>query len=68
MATAKNDKTYGGEIKQLRKKYSLTQAKLCKITGIPVRTIQDWEGDVRTPPGYVVMLLNHYLSTTIKDS
>lgn len=40
-------------IKELRKKYGLTQAKLASITNVPLDTIRSWEQGRRTPPGYV---------------
>lgn len=40
-------------IKELRIKHRLTQKQLSEITGIPERTIQNWEGGQRKCPEYV---------------
>lgn len=48
-------------IKELREKYNLTQSKMSEITGIPVRTIQDWEGGKRECKEYLINLISFYL-------
>lgn len=48
-------------MKELRKKYGLTQKQLSEITGIPVRTIQNWEGGQRKCPQYVADLIKFKL-------
>lgn len=40
-------------IKESRIKYGLTQKQLSDITGVPERTIQNWEGGQRKCPDYV---------------
>lgn len=40
-------------IKESRIKHGLTQKQLSTITGIPERTIQNWEGGQRKCPDYV---------------
>jgi transcriptional regulator with XRE-family HTH domain len=40
-------------IKDARIKHGLTQKQLSAITGIPERTIQNWEGGQRKCPDYV---------------
>ena len=40
-------------IKELRITHGLTQKQLSGITGIPERTIQNWEGGQRKCPDYV---------------
>ena len=40
-------------IKEARIRYELTQKQLSEITGIPERTIQNWEGGQRKCPDYV---------------
>lgn len=54
------------KIKETRKTYGLTQHQLSDITGIPHRTIQNWEGGQRKCPEYVEKLLLFYLENTIK--
>jgi DNA-binding transcriptional regulator YiaG len=53
-------------IKNVRIKYNLTQQQLSDLTGIPHRTIQNWEGGQRKCPEYVERLLLFYLENTIK--
>lgn len=50
------------EWKELRKEYGLTQKALSEITGIPKRTIEDWENDRRKPPEYLINLVKAKLS------
>mgnify|MGYP004696938419 CR=1 FL=1 len=33
----------------------------CKNTGIPVRTLEDWEAARRTPPEYIPRLIDYQL-------
>ena len=40
-------------IKQIRESFDLTQAELANITGIPKRSIENWEMEVRKPPEYI---------------
>lgn len=40
-------------IKEIREKYHLTQAMLSQITGIPLRTIENWESGCRKHPPYI---------------
>lgn len=47
----------GLNIREIRGLTGLSQAKFGQKYGIPVRTIQDWEAGVRTPPTYVEALL-----------
>ena len=49
-------------MKELRKKYGLTQKGLSEITGIPYRTIQNWEGGQRKCTPYVLDLVAFKLS------
>lgn len=43
-------------MKALRKKWHLTQKQLHDITGIPVRSISNWECGIRKPPQYIIDL------------
>ena len=47
--------------KALRKVYELTQAKMSEITGIPKRTIEDWENGRRKPAEYMLNLVESKL-------
>lgn len=40
-------------IKDARIRHGLTQKQLSEITGVPVRTIENWEGGQRKCPDYV---------------
>lgn len=44
-------------IRHARMKYGLTQQQLADITGIPHRTIQNWEGGQRKCPEYVTNMI-----------
>ena len=45
-------------IKEIRQSTGLSQTEFGKrLGGIPLRTIQDWEGEKRVPPPYVVELI-----------
>lgn len=50
------------EIKKIRKETGMTQKAFSEFFGIPVRTLQDWEAGLRTPPDYVVRLLPYKLN------
>lgn len=54
------------KIKEERIKLGLTQHQLAELTGIPFRTIQNWEGGQRKCPDYVEKLLLFYLENAIK--
>ena len=49
------------KIKDERLKLGLTQQQMADLTGIPFRTIQNWEGGQRKCPEYVEKLLLFYL-------
>ena len=44
-------------IKSERTRLGLTQKQLSEITGIPQRTIEDWEGGQRKSPPYVEKMI-----------
>lgn len=48
-------------IKELRKAVNMTQKAFSEYLNIPKRTIEDWENDRRTPPCYVVELIEYKL-------
>lgn len=54
------------KIKEKRIELGLTQQQLADLTGIPFRTIQNWEGGQRKCPEYVERLLLFYLDNNIK--
>lgn len=44
-------------IKEICIEYDLKQTELAKRFGIPLRTVQDWHGDRRKAPDYVVSMM-----------
>lgn len=44
-------------IKELRALTGLSQKTFSDKYGIPKRTVEDWEAERRTPPEYVILLL-----------
>lgn len=53
-------------IKEIRMLTGLSQQKFGNKYGIPLRTVQDWEREVRTPPPYVVTLLERVVKEDIQ--
>lgn len=49
------------EIKKLRTASGMTQQAFSEYFGIPKRTLEDWEGERRTPPEYLVKLVEYKL-------
>ena len=49
-------------IKEMRKLLGLTQAAFSEKYKIPKRTIEDWESERRTPPVYVLYLLERVVT------
>lgn len=48
---------YLNTIKELRQQKKMTQREFAEFLEIPLRTIEDWESNKRTPPEYVVKLI-----------
>ncbi len=48
-------------IKELRESTGMTRKEFSKHTGIPVRTLEDWEAARRTPPEYIPRLIGYQL-------
>ena len=44
-------------IKRLREENGLSRKEFSIHTGIPVRTVEDWEAGRRTPPDYIPKLI-----------
>lgn len=55
------------QIKEIRNALGVTQKEFSRIYKIPVRTIQDWERGERTPPEYVVELLERAVMQDYPD-
>lgn len=50
-----------GTIKELRQSTGMTRKEFSDHTGIPVRTLEDWEAARRTPPDYIPRLIAYQL-------
>lgn len=48
-------------IKELRKSIGMSRKEFSEHTGIPVRTLEDWEAARRTPPEYIPRLIAYQL-------
>lgn len=48
-------------IKELREGTGMTRKEFSEHTGIPVRTLEDWEAARRTPPEYIPRLVEYQL-------
>lgn len=46
-------------IKNLRESTGMSRREFSEHTGIPVRTLEDWEAARRTPPEYIPRLLEY---------
>ena len=48
-------------IRELRQQKGMNRKEFSIYTGIPVRTLEDWENGKRTPPEYIPRLLMYQL-------
>ena len=48
-------------IKELRESTGMSRKEFSEHTGIPVRTLEDWEAGRRTPPEYIPRLLAYQI-------
>ena len=48
-------------IKDLRESTGMSRKEFSEHTGIPVRTLEDWEAGRRTPPDYIPRLIAYQL-------
>ena len=48
-------------IKELRESIGMSRKEFSEHTGIPVRTLKDWEAARRTPPEYIPRLIAYQL-------
>lgn len=49
------------QIKKLRESIGLSRKEFSIHTGIPIRTLEDWEAGRRTPPEYIPRLIAYQL-------
>ena len=54
-------------IKDICAKYNLKQTELAVRFGIPLRTVQDWHSERRTPPEYVINMILEILNRDIRE-
>ena len=54
-------------IKELRENTGMSRKEFSEHTGIPVRTLEDWEAGRRTPPEYIPRLLAYQIEFTKKQ-
>lgn len=53
------------QIKVLRTQAKLTQKQFSNLTGIPIRTIQNWEQELRKPPAWIIALIKERIEGKI---
>ena len=56
-----NDMETAKTIKKLREITAMSRKEFSEHTGIPVRTLDDWEAGRRTPPEYIPRLIAYQL-------
>ena len=49
------------EIKEIRNKTGMSQKKFSEVTGIPKRTIENWESGKNKCTEYTIKLLRYYV-------
>lgn len=54
-------------IKELRQISGLSRQSFSGKYKIPRRTLEDWEGGKRTPPEYVILLLERAVMEDLKE-
>ena len=52
-------------IREMRKNLGNTQSEFAERYKIPFRTVQNWEAGMRTPPGYILDLLENKVRTDL---
>jgi len=56
------------KVKKIRELTGLNQSEFSRKYNIPLRTIQDWEAERRTPPEYVLELLERVVNEDVNKS
>ncbi len=54
--------TAAESIRELRKETGLNRREFSEHTGIPIRTLEDWESGRRVPPAYIPRLIAYQLA------
>ena len=55
-------------IKELRERYNLTQSRMSEITGVPLRTIENWDEGIRKPAVYIPGLIEAKIKLYIAEN
>lgn len=55
------------EIQKVRENLGLSQIELSRLLNIPVKSIRNWENDIRTPSDYIVELMTNTALTLINE-
>lgn len=55
------------KIKEIRQNFGYTQKQFSEITGIPKRTIEDWETEKRHPPEWLPKMIECYLKSQTQN-
>lgn len=55
------------ELKEIRKKLGMSRKAFFETFGVPQKTLEDWEYGKRTPPDYVMTLLETAITEYIKN-
>ena len=54
------------DFKRLRTLCNLSQKKMASLMGVPVRTYEDWERGIATPPVYVQKRLEEFITNYLR--
>jgi transcriptional regulator with XRE-family HTH domain len=60
-------KGVGKMIQAYRRRSGLTQEQLAEKTGLPLRSVQNWEAGHRTPRPMALLALARVLGTTVEE-
>ena len=53
-------------IKEMRELLGISRAEFSRRYDIPIRTLENWESGTRTPPDYVINLLERIIKEDIE--
>ena len=63
------DVSFAEQLQQIRKSAGWSRPKVVERVGIPLRTLEDWETQKRTPPDYIQhLVLDRLLLEIEKDN
>ena len=60
---SEDDINYAIMVKELRLEMNMNRTEFCEYSGIPYRTVQDWEAGKRKLPDYVLRLMRYKYET-----